>query len=377
MVTQSIPLSWWYDWIKLQFLPRNTSFHTPRPFIHPRTSSQPRVTPNKHLNTTGLHTTTMDSKPSTLKAESMTERELKNMLEKEVKPMDNTAKRLEQFVHWRIRKYTLHKWKTLSDVFADDFQHFDKESFEALDKDNITELRDCLRTNKVYVKKGRGVPIAQALANVIQDEIPWPQDDEDRPPPKQSHFYPQPIQPVQSFQQTQQPIIDNTTPIQPPPTPNYGPNYRVPHLLPSPYQVIQDFDTKQNHGHSKELTTLAKMYTSEEKYGESPTESLSYKFNIFMNLCTRAQIPQQILNTTFPTMLKSMALKYYYSSCQGINLTIQQLLDRFQGHFEGEEHRRNMLRDWNSITLRGLLRASPDKNKGTVFNEIIQQLRQI
>ncbi len=76
-------------------------------------------------------------------------------------------------------------------------------------------------------------------------------------------------------------------------------------------------------------------------------------------------------------MLKSMALEYYYSSCQGIVLTLQQLYDRFQGHFEGEEHRRLMLREWNSVNLRGSLRASPEKNKGTIFNEMIQKLRQI
>ena len=72
-----------------------------------------------------------------------------------------------------------------------------------------------------------------------------------------------------------------------------------------------------------------------------------------------------------------MALEYYYSSCQAIDLTIQQLFDRFEAHFEGEEHRRNMLREWNTINLRGLLRANPDKHKGTVFNEMIQKLRQV
>ena len=36
-----------------------------------------------------------------------------------------------------------------------------------------------------------------------------------------------------------------------------------------------------------------------------------------------------------------------------------------------------MLREWNSINLRSLIRASPDKNKGTVFTEMTHQLRQI
>ena len=87
------------------------------------------------------------------------------------------------------------------------------------------------------------------------------------------------------------------------------------------------------------------MYTSDtEKYGGSPTESLSYKFNIFIDLYNRAKIPSEILHTVFPTILKSMALKHFYSSYPS-DLTIQQLFDRFKAHFEGEEHRRNMLRE--------------------------------
>ena len=96
-----------------------------------------------------------------------------------------------------------------------------------------------------------------------------------------------------------------------------------------------------------------------------------------MDLCKRAEILGEMLHTAFPTMLKSMTLEYYYFSCQAIELTIQQLFDRFEAHFEGEEHRRNILREWNSINLRGLLRVNPDRHKGTVFNEMIQQLRQV
>ena len=157
--------------------------------------------------------------------------------------------------------------------------------------------------------------------------------------------------------------------------PVYG--QRMPKFLPSPYQIMQGFGTNQNHGHSKELAALSKMYTNDDKYGGSPTESLNYKFTIFMDLCKRAEIPQETLPKAFPSMLRSMALEHYYSSCQGHGLTLQQLFQRFQAHFEEEEHRRNMLREWNSINLRTLIRASPDKNKGTVFTEMTHQLRQI
>ena len=86
------------------------------------------------------------------------------------------------------------------------------------------------------------------------------------------------------------------------------------------------------------------MYINEKKYDKSLTKNLNYKFTIFMNLCIRAEILQQTIQTTFPTMLKSMTLEYYYSSYQEIGLTVQQLFDRFQKHFERKKHRRNMLR---------------------------------
>ena len=98
---------------------------------------------------------------------------------------------------------------------------------------------------------------------------------------------------------------------------------------------------------------------------------------IFMDLCSRADIPPKILPLAFPTMLRSTALEYYYSSCMGSGLTMHQLLDEFQAHFEGAAHRRNKLREWNSISLRTSIRANPDKHRGAVFNEMIRRLRQI
>ena len=141
-------------------------------------------------------------------------------------------------------------------------------------------MRDCLRANEVYVPKGRGIVASQALADVVLEDIPWPEDDEEPPPataapapaaaapaPAAAQGYPQ--QQAQQQQPVQQPIVDNTTPIaqlppiygpnQLPPAPVYGPNHRIPHLLPSPHQIIQDFGIKQKHGHSKKPLT-----TSEE-----------------------------------------------------------------------------------------------------------------
>ena len=36
-----------------------------------------------------------------------------------------------------------------------------------------------------------------------------------------------------------------------------------------------------------------------------------------------------------------------------------------------------MLRQWNNINLKDLFRSNTEKNKGTIFNDMILQLRQI
>ena len=89
-----------------------------------------------------------------------------------------------------------------------------------------------------------------------------------------------------------------------------------------------------------------------------------------MNLCIKIEISQQTIQITFSIILKFITLKYYYN-CQRIDLTIQQLFDRFQNHFEKKKHRRNILRQWNSINLKNLFRISLEKNKRTIFNEMI------
>ena len=65
------------------------------------------------------------------------------------------------------------------------------------------------------------------------------------------------------------------------------------------------------------------MYINEKKYDENLIKNLNYKFTIFMNLCIKVEISQQTIQTTFSIMLKSIILKYYYSNCQDIDLTIQ------------------------------------------------------
>ena len=150
-----------------------------------------------------VENTTENNIKNNINTNTMTERELNNMLFKGVDPKKETIETLTQFVRWRIQAYEQHKWDSLSNIFVEEFQQFVKEDFDTLDKGELYSLRTCLRANGVYIRKGRGVAISQALANAVQEDISWPENDEGRPPSK----HPQQISAQQAlFQQAQAPI---------------------------------------------------------------------------------------------------------------------------------------------------------------------------
>ncbi|KAF6229782.1 hypothetical protein HO173_011212 [Letharia columbiana] len=212
----------------------------------------------------------MDTKMAT-DSPPMTTSELEEL--QGAKPPDNKEE-LEKFVRWRIQQYKIHKFTTLSDVFADDFALYVREDFEVLSKDAITSLRDCLRANGAYVKERKRTLDGQRISRRNQGRDPMAIRRR-RPSPTKTisllpsatvsinagttalstgeHYSSPPQTPYQPIVEDTTPvhlpptpIVEDTTPVHPPSTPSDGPpHYRVPHLLPSPYQVIQDFEIKE------------------------------------------------------------------------------------------------------------------------------------
>ncbi|RKF64369.1 putative glycosyl transferase [Erysiphe neolycopersici] len=331
--------------------------------------------------------------------------ELKLLYNTGFNPALQSKSKTSLYVTYVFDVYKRQAWSgsTLAIQFAEDFEDFKQEDFNNCDKETLINLRKHMRRNGVYVSMKRFEPVAKALADAIKDELPWPELDKDRPnnlplhtsitPPKnepsssnvnptieskyvnnyhsQQHdpFFPRPVQ--QNFR-------SSYTPNQQNPSLLHGTNYidQSPNTLPNPEEMIsKTYNSNTHQGFSRELMSLNKMYSEENKYSGLPTESFTYKFSIFIDLASKSEIPQDALPTAFSTMLKGMALEYYYSCCQGSTLTISQLIKRFQEHFEGEEHRRNMLREWNKINLRDMFHKNPSKEKGFVFNEMVQILR--
>jgi hypothetical protein len=77
-------------------------------------------------------------------------------------------------------------------------------------------------------------------------------------------------------------------------------------------------------------------------------------------------------------MLKGLALDYFYSNCKNCR-TVEQYADSIKSYFEGEEHKRTLLRQWNSLTLSTIIERSSSEGKTTEesLQLLIKELRHI
>ena len=129
------------------------------------------------------------------------------------------------------------------------------------------------------------MPISDALVEAIREELIWPENDPDRPPSQYQDSTP--LNPKATTIPTAPTAPNITVPVPniiPAPimTETAAPVYeRIPNLLPSPYQIMQDFGVKQNHGHSKELVqptiTTTQPETQQKKKKRNEKTRQQYK----------------------------------------------------------------------------------------------------
>jgi hypothetical protein len=107
-----------------------------------------------------------------------------------VDPAKSSVADIITYTKWRMRVYE-EDWRdeSLSESFALDFVSFDQAAFLACGHDVAKRSRDFLRRG-LYVRKARGLKYEVALAEAVREEIPWPEDDPERPiwgPPPRGH----------------------------------------------------------------------------------------------------------------------------------------------------------------------------------------------
>jgi hypothetical protein len=86
---------------------------------------------------------------------------------------------------------------------------------------------------------------------------------------------------------------------------------------------------------------VAKIYIEEQKY-DSTNSSFDYKLTIFLDICNRIKLLEEGYLRAFPTMLKGLALDYFYNAKLS-QRTYPEACDNIRGFFEGPGyHRRNL-----------------------------------
>lgn len=71
------------------------------------------------------------------------------------------------------------KDSTLASQFALDFMKFKEEDFDKIRKEDITKYLQFLRKNGVYVNVKCFVKVSKTLADIIEHDRSWPDNDPD------------------------------------------------------------------------------------------------------------------------------------------------------------------------------------------------------
>ena len=82
---------------------------------------------------------------------------------------------------------------------------------------------------------------------------------------------------------------------------------------------------------------MVKMYTEELKYTGNG-DSLDHKLVIFYDICSRADVPEEAYMKAFPTMLKGLALDFYYTNLATMNWDFSAICQAIINYFEREEY---------------------------------------
>ncbi len=112
-------------------------------------------------------------------------------------------------------------------------------------------------------------------------------------------------------------------------------------FVPSPSSVDQSI---KSSGYDRELVNLAKLYTDEAKYSEK-NDNFLFKLIMFNDMCDRIDVFFETKLKAFFTMLKRLALNYYYANVinSKTSFTFDDVCISMMNYFEDVEYKRNIL----------------------------------
>ena len=315
--------------------------------------------------------------------------------------------------------------------FAEDFESFTVDSFSQLSRTHrslLQRLRNFLRYGGVYVAMNtKRITIAQALMACLEEEEKhtWTEEDihetvEDNSDAIRSPRLRNMIsnlksgKPLSGFtpseanksssptsqSQLETEVADrthphvNTTSLFPEATPhaNMPSGPTIPSLSslssgpstvpmaaenPSPGRTKPPATTSPSPAAStygKELANMAKMYNEEQKYsGTGGGETLVQELNIFYNTCWRVGIQPDGYSFAFPTMLKGMALDFYFNNNLA-HLPFDSACNQVREFFEGPVFEQQNLAEWNSLSLKGIILTNQEKSTSECLRLLLNKL---
>ena len=87
-----------------------------------------------------------------------------------------------------------------------------------------------------------------------------------------------------------------------------------------------------------------KLYIEELKYSEE-NDNFDFKLIIFYNLYSRAAISLNVVSQAYLTMLRSLALDYYYTNLKNrpTAISFEQVYNATRNYFKGSKYKRSIL----------------------------------
>jgi negative regulator of genetic competence, sporulation and motility len=97
--------------------------------------------------------------------------------------------------------------------------------------------------------------------------------------------------------------------------------------------------------YDRELIHLTKLYSDETKYSEE-NDNFSFKLIMFNDMCDRIDVSSETKLKAFSTMLKELALDYYYAnvtSSKNASFTFDDVCISIMIYFEDAEYKKSIL----------------------------------
>ncbi|RKF51436.1 hypothetical protein GcM3_222033, partial [Golovinomyces cichoracearum] len=138
----------------------------------------------------------------------------------------------------------------------------------------------------------------------------------------------------------------------------------------------QDRSQFQRQSSMINLSKVFKSYREQNKYN-GKLDFLDQKLRVFFDMCTTFGVQQIQFASAFPAMLTGPAHEYYYDHLAGQGLNFVEICNRMKQHFETEERRYGMMKEWHKLSLITLIKNHPENSILNSFEILVSEMQKI